>query len=189
MLRAFRGVSVGVSKGFRFRWFVLTESDSALTSGVSFGLEFHKFVTWLRKVHCSDFQYICVEHRQGDLRRRNWHILSYGSDRLPVKAMRAYWLKHYLSTVTGMAEVSDIGKAVSYLAGYLSKGDKFIRSWCSQGWVFRGWIGLSKSYNREYSEYLPPGDLVTLALMSPAPRLYESEWLLNTGYRSDYFEK
>lgn len=188
MVRAFQGVSCGILKRYRFRWFVLTESDDAISAHISFGREFHKFVIWLR-YYCSDFQYIVVEHRQGDLKRRNWHVLSYGSDMLPVKLMREYWLSHFQSTVTGMAEVKDIGKAVSYLAGYLSSGDKFIRSFSSQGWVFRGWIGLSKRYYRQYSEYPARGDLASLSLMSPGRLATETDWLLNTGYRSSHYEK
>ena len=187
MVRAFRGVSIGISKGYRFRWFVLTESDDAISAGISFGREFHKFVTWLRYI-CPDFQYIVVEHRQGNKKRRNWHILSYGSDRLPVLKIRSYWLSHYLSTVTGMAEVKDIGKSIYYLADYLSSADSFVRSFSSQGWVFRGWLGASKAYKRSYSDYPSASELATLALMSPTARSFELDYLLNTGYLSTRFE-
>lgn len=172
IVRAFRGVKCGEAKGYRFRWFVLTESDEAIKLGINFGREFHRFLMWLR-LRCSDFQYIVVEHRQGDKQRRNWHVLSYGSDRLPVKDMRSYWLEHFKSTVTGMAEVKDIDKAILYLAGYLSSGDKFVRAWCSQGWVFRGWIGWSKWYRWHFSrrrEYPSVAALVSLSLMSPSRR-------------------
>jgi hypothetical protein len=173
---------------------VLTESDEALRAGVSFGREFNRFRTWLRKVHCPSFEYIVVEHKQGvpskatQQLRRNWHILSYGSDRLPVLAMRDYWRSHYLSTVTGMAEVADIGKAVKYLAGYLSDSDKFIRSWHSQGWVFRGWVSTSRQYRKSFADYPPANSLAELSLMSPSLRAGELDWLLNTGDLSSYFQ-
>jgi len=171
MVRCYRGVACGKAKLFRFRWFVLTESDEAIKLGIDFGTEFNKFVVWLR-YRCRDFQYVVVEHRQGDKQRRNWHILSYGSDRLPVLAMREYWLRHFKSTVTGMAEVRDIDKAVRYLAGYLGSGDKFVRSWSSQGWVFRGWLGWSKWYRKNFSphEYPSAESITSLSLMSPAER-------------------
>jgi len=72
-----------------------------------------------------------------------------------------------------MAEVKDIRKAVLYLAGYLGSGDKFVRSWCSQGWVFRSWIGWSKWYRWNFSrgrEYPSAEALVSLSLMSPCER-------------------
>jgi len=148
---------------------VMTESDKALNSDAVFAHEWHKFLVWLR-YSCPDFQYIVVEHRQGDHKRRNWHVLSYGSDRLPVKAMREYWLEHYHSTITGMQEVEHINKAIAYLAGYLTKGDKFVRSWCSHGWVFDGWLGYSKRYYRNYFEYPNDRALVMLSKMTSRER-------------------
>ena len=183
MVKAYRGVECGISKGFRFRWFVLTESDEALAEGLEFGEEFNRFRTWLKKQKCKDFQYMVVEHRQGDRRRRNWHVLSYGSEKLPVDDIREYWLSHYKSTVTGMAEVKDVGKAVKYLAGYLSSKDKFVRCWMSQGWVYPGWVADTKLYKKRYGEYLSGGVLCELSWLPKSRRDGEVEVLLKTGYR------
>lgn len=189
-VRSFRGAMCGIAKGYRFRWFVLTESDIALERKIDFGIEFHRFTTWLRKVHCQDFQYEVVEHRQGIVskvtkqRRRNWHILSYGSDRLPVRDIRDYWLSHYKSTVTGMAEVREIDKAIYYLSKYLSGSESFIRSWTSQGWVYRGWIGDSKKFRGRFGEYPCEEIIRKLSLMSPCEREYARLCLEETGYLS-----
>jgi len=115
--------------------------------------------------------------------------LSYGTDILPVKDIREYWKAHYLSTVTGMSEVADIKRAIKYLAGYLSQKDKFIRAWCSQGWVFRGWLGVSRKYKREYEDYPLKSDLVRLALTTDNLRETEIEYLVNTGYLSEHYNK
>jgi len=189
-VRSFRGAMCGIGKGYRFRWFVLTESDAALESRIDFGVEFHRFTTWLRKVHCQDFQYEVVEHRQGIVskvtkqRRRNWHILSYGSDRLPVKDIREYWLSHFKSTVTGMAEVREIDKAIYYLSKYLSGNESFIRSWTSHGWVYRGWIGDSRKFKGRFGEYPDEEIIRKLSLMSPGEREYARLCLEETGYLS-----
>lgn len=188
VVRAFRGVACGIAKGSRFRWFVLTESDAAVKAGLDFGRQFHHLVGYLRDVHKLDFQYIVVEHRQGDKQRRNWHILSYGSDKLPVKAIRSYWISRFESTVTGMAEVADIDKAVKYLAGYLSGSDKFVRSFSSQGWVYRGWVGQSKLYRKAYGDYPSLAVVKALSLMSPRLLSGELDWLQNTGYLSEHYE-
>lgn len=184
LVRAFRGVACGLAKGYRFRWFVLTESNEAIKLGLSFGREFNRFLVWLR-YWCPDFQYIVVEHRQGDKQRRNWHVLSYGSDKLPVLRIRSYWLKHFKSTVTGMAEVRDIRKSVYYLVRYVGDKEKFVRSWCSQGWVFRGWLGISKAHRKIFGDYVCSEDLKALSLMSPCVRSYSLMWLLNSGYLSE----
>lgn len=177
LVRGFRGVAVGLAKGYRFRWFVLTESNEAAAAGLDFGKAFHKLVTWLR-YYCSDFQYIVVEHRKP---RRHWHLVTYGTDKLPVDAIRGYWLNHYLSTISGMAEIRNIERAMYYVCGYLKRGGKLTRSWSSAGWVFAGWIGFCREYCRDYGEYPPGGLLVELSLMSKERRIYELEWLKNTG--------
>lgn len=188
VLQAFRGVACGIERESRFRWFVLTESDEAISQGIKFGTEFHKFITWLR-YRCPDFQYILVEHCQGispvnHWFRRNWHILSYGSDRLPVLACRDYWLEHYKSTVTGMAEVRDIKRAVYYIAGYLSASGKFVRYRSSHGWVYRGWVGDNLRHKKRFGEYLPEMVLVQLSRMSKFERSFSRICLRETGYLS-----
>jgi len=87
-----------------------------------------------------------------------------------------------------MAEIRDVGASVKYLAGYVSSGEKFVRCWSSQGWVFRGWVGMSRNYKREFGEYPARGDLVALSKMSRAVRAGELEWLLWTGQLSSDVE-
>ena len=188
MVRAFAGVECGIERGLRFRWFVMTESDEAIALGLDFSREWAHFLRWLR-YYCPDFQFIVVEHCPKGT-RNDWHIISYGSDKLPIKAMREYWLEHYKSTITGMAEVHHIRKAIYYLAGYLGKGEKFMRSWCSQGWVYRGWLGDSKAYRRAYGDYPLREDMVKLSMMASGERAGVRECLLETGYLEGvYYEQ
>jgi hypothetical protein len=191
-VRALRGVTCGIIKGYRFRWFVLTESDEALLAGLDFGNAWNKLVTLIR-YYCPDFQYCIVEHHQGAVsvvtgkQRLNRHILSYGSDKLPLALMKANWLKNYKSSVTGMEEIRHISKAVKYLAGYLGRGEKFVRSWHSQGWVFPGWVGFNRSYHRQYGEYITAEVLSSLSLLKSSAREYELEYLKNTGFDSKFY--
>jgi hypothetical protein len=187
-IRAVRGVACGYEKGMRFRWFTFTESDKAIENNIDFGKAFHKFITRLR-YHCPDFQYIVIEHRQGDMLRRNWHVLSYGSDKFPLDDMDAWWKANFKSMITGMEEIRNINQALKYVAGYLAEPEKFIRSFFSQGWVFSGWVGISWHYRKKYGEYLSEKDLKELSLMSPDQRKYELEWLINTGYLSAHYDK
>jgi len=180
LVRAFRGVACGIAKGYRFRWFVLTESDTAIALNIDFGLELNKFITWLR-YYCPDFAYIIVEHRQGDKKRRNWHTISYGSDKLPVLKMRNYWLKNYKSTITGMAEIVDIKRSVFYVSDYVS-GEGFVRSWCSQNWVFKGWLGFSKRYKAQYGVYPNYDDLENLSCMDKLSRSCSLIWMAESGF-------
>lgn len=168
-VRAVRGAACGRAKGLRFRWFTCTESDEAIDAGLDSRKIFNKFFTMLR-YSCPDFQYIVIEHRQGDCWRRNWHVLSYGSDFLPLDKMDAWWKEHFQSMITGMQEVRSMGKAIKYVAGYLSEPEKYVRSSLSQGWVFPGWLRFSKECHKEYGIWFSQGELVKLALMAAGKR-------------------
>jgi hypothetical protein len=183
LVRGFRGVGVGLARGYRFRWFVLTESNEAIEADLDFGKQFHKLVMWLR-YYCSDFQYLVVEHRKP---RRHWHLITYGSDKLPCEAIRSWWLGHYYSTISGMAEIRDIEKAMYYVSGYLKRGGKLARCWCSYNWVFPGWLGFSREYYRKYGEYPKGETLVSLSLMAGSRRKDELQWLIETGELSGLY--
>jgi hypothetical protein len=79
-------------------------------------------------------------------------------------------------------------RSISEVSCWLSSnGEKFVRSWCCQGWVFRGWVGASRQYKRESGEYLGREDLVALSKMNRRVRDGEFEWLVSTGYRSSSY--
>lgn len=174
--RAFIGVACANAKGYPFRWFVLTESDQALAAGLSMAKVWHNMVRWLRKVHGIDLQYLWVEHKQGapckvtGLQRSNVHVLTYGPDRLPLEPMKAYWKKHYLSTITGMELVKDIDKAIPYLAKYLSGEEKFVRARLSLGWVYAGWVQDTRNARRVTGSYPSDDTLAVLSKMTSAQR-------------------
>lgn len=187
MVKAFKGTACGVSKGMLLRWFVLTESDEAIAMGLDFGKTFHRLFDWLR-YSCPDVQYLVVEHCQGDKTRRNWHVLTYGSDKLPMKAIEAWWMEHYLSHTGKFELVKYPEKAIRYLAGYMSNKDKFVRSWASQGWIYSGWSKTSYEYKKTTGKYLDTPDVVKLAKMPQRMRQTELEYLVNTGDYSSCFE-
>jgi hypothetical protein len=60
------------------RMFVLTESDEAIEKGFVFDLKFKKLVAMIRKKY-GRFDYCVVTHRQGDLKRMNYHVVFFGS--------------------------------------------------------------------------------------------------------------
>jgi hypothetical protein len=80
-----------------------------------------------------------------------------------------------------MAEIRDISASVKYLAGYISNGEKFVRSWCSQGWVFPSWIATTRKYKRDFGQYPSREDLVALSVIKRAVREGEMDFLLETG--------
>jgi hypothetical protein len=177
-VKAMRGAECGYQKKMLFRWFTCTESDEAIEAGIDSNKMFNRFFTMVR-YHCPDFQYIVIEHRQGDGWRRNWHVLSYGTDKLPLDIMDAWWKANFKSMITGMEVIKSMKKAVKYVAGYLAEPEKYVRSFHSQGWVFPGWIDFSKKYNKEYETWPDQGSLVKMALMSDVERKAVMKFILS----------
>lgn len=170
-VRIARGFAVAAAKGLRVRWFTLTQSDSSLAADLNFYSVFNRFVTWLRYWY-PDFQYCVVEHWKPGSKRPDFHVVCYGEDYLSVANLEFWWSENFLSSITGMQAVNYPARAASYLSGYLS-GDsdhRFIKSTCSQGWVFPGWVGVSQRLKHKWGRYLTQSELVTLAILPPASR-------------------
>ena len=177
-VRAHRGVACGKKKGKMFRAFELTESDEALAAKLDYSKAFHAFIRQLRR-WCEDLQYQVVVHKQGETsrvtgeRRRNWHLLTYGTKKIPVFKVEKLWRRLYLSGVRGMRGVQNIERSINYMVAYVGNDNKFISARSSQGWVFPGWIGWSKWYRRHFSpdgSYPAEKALAWLSLMSPSER-------------------
>ena len=158
------GILVGIEKGKRFRWWTLTESNESIEAGMNFSHSWSMMGKWLSRLD-EQLEYCLVEHIQGDRKRRNWHVLTYGDNRLPVNEMRNYWKSHFLSTVTGLQEVKYPLKSAAYLAGYLGRDDKFQKARFSQNWVFPYWWEFGRFYKKENGLYVPDEELVRLALV------------------------
>jgi hypothetical protein len=169
------GIMVGMAKGKRFRWWTLTESNESITASMSFSHSWAMMRKWLARLD-EQLEYCLVEHIQGDKKRRNWHVLTYGDNKLPVNEMREYWKNHYLSTITGLQEVKDLFKSASYLAGYLGKDDKFVKARFSQNWVFPYWWEFGRFYKKENGIYVPDDELVRLSLITFEERKQTNCW-------------
>lgn len=169
------GIMVGLAKGKRFRWWVLTESDESIAAGLNFSHSWSMMRKWLARLD-EQLEFCIVEHIQGDGMRRNWHVLTYGDNKLPVDEMRKYWKSHFLSTITGLQEVKYPFKSASYLAGYLGKDDKFVRARFSQNWVFPYWWDFGRFFKKEHRIYVPNDELVRLSLVPFEERRETNYW-------------
>ena len=168
-VKARMGVLVGIAKGKRFRWLTLTESNESIEAGLNFGHNWSMMRKWLARQD-DNIEFCLVEHIQGDRMRRNWHVLTYGDNRLPVNDLREYWQSHFLSTITGLAEVKSPFKSAKYLAGYLGGDEKFQKARFSQNWVFTHWWEFGRFYKKENGIYIPEDELVRLALIPTEQR-------------------
>lgn len=169
------GTLVGVAKGKRFRWWTLTESNESIEAGLSFSHNWAKLRKKLARID-DMLEFCIVEHVQGDRARRNWHVLTYGTNKLPVDELREYWIANFLSTITGLQEVKYPLRSIGYLAGYLGGDDKFQRARFSQDWVFPYWWEFGRFYKKETGLYVPDNELVRLALIPLEERRATNVW-------------
>ena len=169
------GMLVGVAKGKRFRWWTLTESNESIEAGLSFSHSWAKLRKKLARID-DKLEFCIVEHVQGDRARRNWHVLTYGNNKLPVDELREYWIENYLSTITGLQEVKYPLRSIGYLAGYLGGDDKFQRARFSQDWVFPYWWEFGRFYRKETGLYVPDNELVRLSLIPFKERKATNVW-------------
>lgn len=196
ILRSVRGVSCGVKKHKRFRWWVMGESNEAIEAGLDIWKTFHKFIYCVRRKWDKKLQYQVVEHQQGDLlpcgrKRRHFHIITYGARFIPKDWVNDWWEKHYLSHTSKFQAVHSPYHAVSYIAGYLTEKNedgsyKFVRSTFSQRWVFPGWISYSKAYKRKNGIYPSEEKLVSLSLLTDAELMMEKESLIGSAFTRQY---
>ena len=156
-----------VHDGETARWFVLTESDEAIAKGLDVIQKFNELVRYLRRRYGS-FEYCCVRHRQGDMRRINLHVVYFGPY-IPQQVIEDWWWKNYASHRSKMGVVKNVERQAWYLSKYLSKED-FERYYFSGGWVFPGWIGFSQWFKKEFGVYPPREMLINLAKISRAER-------------------
>ena len=73
--------------------------------------------------------------------------------------------------MSSLAEVDDVAGAARYMGGYLNMQSYRVRKYImSGGWAFPGWIGFSKWFKKEFSDYPQREMLIKLGRMSKAER-------------------
>jgi len=190
-IKAVTGVAVALARDQRLRWWTFTESDLGIMSEKDVWFEFRLARQMIRRHYGEEVQMIIVEHRQGkfhdwigelrhgDCQRHNYHVIEAGKVKLDVMELEAYWQEHYSSKVTGMEEIVNPEKAVSYLCGYVTDAEKFIKARFTHNWVFPGWWEYTKYWRKSLSvdgSYPETGDIVRMALMSGIERSSEPEF-------------
>lgn len=161
-----------VHAGETARWFVLTESDEAIEKGLDIIQKFNELVRYLRR-HYGLFEYCSVRHRQGDKKRINLHVVYFG-EYIPQQVLEDWWWKNYASHRSKMGVVRNVKRQAWYLCKYLSRDD-FERYHFSQDWVFKGWIGFSKWFKKEFGQYPERDRIIKLARMDKECRK-EDTW-------------
>jgi len=145
--RFYQRFFTGVGVGGRLRVLTLTTSNKALAEGKDIHRSFRTFVKRVRRKF-GEFAYIGVKEFKGD--REHLHLVFRG------KYMKQKWISdtwediHASPVVYIQAQNAQDG--AKYLAKYLAK-DVHSRYWCSQNWVFKGWVGWTKKFCKLFGHY------------------------------------
>ena len=158
------GIQVANSIGQPARAFTLTESDEAIASSIDFGRALNKFHLAFRREYGGRVAVAWVEHRQGDKKRFNRHVITYNSGKLNPEFLETKWQRYYKSKVTGLELIWSPKGFSFYLTKYLGNDDKFVRARFSNNWIFPNWWQWSKLYKREHG-YYPSVETVTTVSM------------------------
>jgi hypothetical protein len=134
----------------------------------------------MRDKYGKKFQYACVEHRQGDMVRRNVHVVVYGTGYLDKDWCEKTWARLYGGSFLSKIELVWSAKGLSfYLSKYLTSEESFVRSWTSQGWVFPGWWDFNLYCKRTLGFYPSAKLLAELSKQTQYERITNSVPYLN----------
>jgi len=170
--RFYQRYFAGVGVGGQLRILTLTTSDEAVASGYDIHRHFRALVLRLRRRYGA-FEYIGVKEVKGG--REHLHIVFRGKY-MEQALISAIWQAIHQSKVVDIRAVYKARGGVRYLAKYLAK-DAINRYWASYNWVFQGWVGWSKRFNRWVGHYPSKTVLKTLARLDVGKRL-AAMWVL-----------
>jgi hypothetical protein len=153
--RGMSGIEIAWSLGEEIRFLTLTSSNESDQSDI------HR--SWERFVKCARrgfgrFESVAVKEVELS-GRSNIHCLFRGSF-IPQGWISSQWSRIHRSPVVDIRMVNRRGfrsrskrSTSAYLVKYLGKNEQgFYRFWCSQGWVFRGFVGFWRKVVQKYQD-------------------------------------
>jgi len=146
--RFYQRFFTGIGVGGQLRVLTLTTSDEALALGKDIHRSFRTLVKRLRRKF-GEFEYIGVKESKGD--REHLHLVFRGKY-MPQDWVSDTWEDIHDSPIVYIQGIQSAQESVKYLAKYLSK-DIHNRFWCSQNWVFKGWVGWTKKFCKLFGHY------------------------------------
>jgi len=174
--RFFQRFYTGVGVGGVLRVLTLTTSDEALVAGKDIHRSFRVLVKRLRRRY-GQFEYIAVREVKDN--RVHLHVVFRG-EYMQQASISNMWQSIHLSPVVDIRAVYKARGGARYLAKYLAK-DAYNRYWASYNWVFKGWVGWSKQFNKLVGYYPSQPVLRALARLDAGRRLTVMRLLCPAG--------
>ena len=165
----------GAEGADRLRFLTLNSSDESIVLGIDILKSFRKLVKRIRRKY-GEFEYFgVVACDEDEPLREHIHVICKGKF-MPQWEIEPMWVDVHRSIKPYIEAVDDVGVAARYIGNYLNTQSYHVRKYImSGGWVFRGWIGFSRWFKKEFGVYPPSGILVELGEMSKEER-EEQTW-------------
>lgn len=155
------------------RFLTLNSSDESIVLGLDILKSFSKLVKRGRRKYGNLEYFGVVAKDENEPLREHIHVLCKGIF-MPQRELEDMWIDIHRSIKPYIEVVDDVGAAARYIGNYLNSQSYHMKKYImSAGWVFKGWIALSKLFKKKYGDYpdqMYPGILAKLARMSKSER-------------------
>jgi hypothetical protein len=163
----------GAEAADRLRFLTLNSSDESIVLGIDILESFSKLVKRIRRKY-GEFEYFgVVACDESEPLREHVHVICKGKF-VPQVELEDMWIGVHRSIKPYIEAVDDVTAAARYIGNYLNTQSYHVRKYImSAGWVFRGWVGWSRWFKRNYGVYPDqkyPGILAKLARKSKTVR-------------------
>jgi len=131
----------------------LNSSDESIVLGIDILESFSKLVKRIRRKY-GEFEYFgVVACDENEPLRKHVHVICKGKF-MPQVELEDMWIGVHRSIKPYIEAVDDVSAAARYIGNYLNMQSYHVRKYImSAGWVFRGWVGWSRWFKRNYGVY------------------------------------
>ena len=143
----------GAEAADRLRFLTLNSSDESIVLGIDILESFSKLVKRIRRKY-GEFEYFgVVACDENEPLRKHVHVICKGKF-MPQVELEDMWIGVHRSIKPYIEAVDDVSAAARYIGNYLNMQSYHVRKYImSAGWVFRGWVGWSRWFKRNYGVY------------------------------------
>ena len=143
----------GAEAANRLRFLTLNSSDESIVLGIDILESFSKLVKRIRRRY-GEFEYFgVVACDENERLREHVHVICKGKF-MPQVELEDMWIGVHRSIKPYIEAVDDVAAAARYIGKYLHTQSYHVRKYImSAGWVFRGWVGWSRWFKRNYGVY------------------------------------
>jgi hypothetical protein len=149
----------GAEAADMLRFLTLNSSDEAIVLGLDIVKSFGKFVKRARRKYGNLEYFGVVAYDENEPLREHMHVLCKGAF-MPQHELEDMWIDIHRSIKPYIEAVDDVAAAARYIGNYMNMQSYRVKKYImSAGWVFKGSVGFSQWFKREFGDY-PSRELI-----------------------------